>query len=68
MEKSKSEKQISINQLPIYKLVLIGDSNVGKTTIISMYKNKDFTSATEATISTQFFTKIVDIPSNFDPS
>jgi GTPase SAR1 family protein len=39
MEKSISENQKASSQLPSYKLVLVGETNVGKTSIINRYKN-----------------------------
>lgn len=45
--------------VPKYKLVFVGDENVGKTTIILRYVNGDFESTYQPTIGVDFLTKSV---------
>ena len=43
----------------IFKLVLIGDSGVGKTNILSRYINNEFSLATQSTVGVEFGSKII---------
>ena len=43
----------------ILKLVLIGDSGVGKTNILSRYINNEFSLATQSTVGVEFGSKII---------
>jgi len=43
----------------IFKLVLIGDSGVGKTNILSRYINNEFSHATKSTVGVEFGSKII---------
>ena len=43
----------------ILKLVLIGDSGVGKTNILSRYNNNEFSLATQPTVGVEFGNKII---------
>ena len=43
----------------IFKLVLIGDSGVGKTNILSRYINNEFSLATQSTVGVEFGSKIL---------
>ena len=43
----------------IYKLILIGDSGVGKTNILSKYVNNEFSFATQSTVGVEFGSKII---------
>ena len=43
----------------ILKLVMIGDSGVGKTNILSRYINNEFSSITKATVGVEFFSTII---------
>ena len=45
----------------IFKLVLIGDSGVGKTNILSRYISNEFSLASRATVGVEFGSKIVKI-------
>ena len=45
----------------IYKLVLIGDSYVGKTNILSRYISNEFNEDSKATVGVEFGSKIVKI-------
>ena len=42
------------------KVVLVGDSGVGKTCIIQRYVNKNFNENTESSITSTYTYKIVD--------
>ena len=43
----------------IFKLVLIGDTGVGKTNILSRYINNEFSLATQSTVGVEFGSKII---------
>ena len=43
----------------LLKLVMIGDSGVGKTNILSRYINNEFSSITKATVGVEFFSTII---------
>jgi small GTP-binding protein len=43
----------------IFKIVLIGDSGVGKTNILSRYINNEFSLATQSTVGVEFGSKIL---------
>ena len=43
----------------IFKIVLIGDSGVGKTNILSRYLTDKFSSTTQPTVGVEFGSKIV---------
>lgn len=42
-----------------YKVILLGDSGVGKTSLIDQYKKNKFSSSSKATIGADFCTKEV---------
>ena len=46
----------------IFKLVLIGDSGVGKTNILSRYVRDEFSIETKSTVGVEFGSKIVKYP------
>ena len=58
MDASTEEEILDINQL---KIVLIGQSSVGKTALISQYMNKIFIETSITTIGTDKFTKIEEV-------
>ena len=43
----------------IFKLILIGDSSVGKTNILSRYISNEFSFATKSTVGVEFGSKII---------
>ena len=43
----------------IFKLVLLGDTGVGKTNILSRYINNEFSLATQSTVGVEFGSKII---------
>jgi len=51
----------------IFKIVLAGDSGVGKSCLLSRYARNEFTLETKPTIGVEFLTKIVEMP-NEDPA
>jgi len=50
----------------IFKIVLAGDSGVGKSCLLSRYARNEFTLETKPTIGVEFLTKMVEMP-NEDP-
>lgn len=44
-----------------FKVVLIGDKNVGKTSVVRRYIEDVFDTHTEGTIGASFFSKVVQI-------
>lgn len=44
-----------------YKVIMIGDSNVGKTSILQRFNQKDFDFDMEPTVGASFMTKIIKI-------
>jgi GTPase SAR1 family protein len=45
----------------VFKVVLIGDKAVGKTSIVKRYIDNTFLEDTESTIGASFFSKVVPI-------
>ena len=45
----------------IFKVVLIGDSGVGKTNILSRYVRDEFSIETKSTVGVEFGSKIVKV-------
>ena len=45
-----------------YKLILVGESGVGKTSIITRYVEDSFSEEHDITVNVAFFEKIFDIP------
>jgi len=52
------KKEESENQL---KIVLVGDSGVGKSNIISKFTKNEFNLESKTTIGVEFATKVIDI-------
>merc|ERR1712137_333447 len=48
----------------LLKIVLLGDSGVGKTSLMDRYVNKNFTTQYKATIGADFLTKEVEVDNN----
>lgn len=44
----------------LFKIVILGDSGVGKTNIISRYANNEFNFETKSTIGVEFHTKLIN--------
>jgi GTPase SAR1 family protein len=49
------------SEIPTYKVVMIGDKSVGKTSIVTRYTENRFTFMSESTIGAQFFTKVLTV-------
>ena len=47
----------------LFKIILVGDSGVGKTAILSRYVKNQLPSSAIPTIGVEFSTKIVTLPS-----
>ncbi|XP_060898445.1 ras-related protein rab7 [Labrus mixtus] len=50
---------------PVLKIILIGNSGVGKSSFMNRYVTHHFTNAYRATIGTDFFSKTVNIDGDF---
>lgn len=48
----------------LYKIILIGDSSVGKTNILSRYVSNDFTYESKCTIGVEFATNTLNLDDN----
>lgn len=46
----------------MFKVVLLGDSNVGKTSILNRFSKNQFKKDMETTIGAHFTSKFVDLP------
>jgi GTPase SAR1 family protein len=44
-----------------FKVVIIGDKSVGKTSIVRRYLDNTFTTGVESTIGAQFTSKVLEI-------
>ena len=51
-----------MESIPIYKVVVAGDGNVGKTSLVRRYSEGRFETARKATIGVDFQTKVVALP------
>ena len=63
MEFSKTEENIKIEMRHnnIYKIIIFGDSNVGKSTLISKYLTGKFQECPMSTLTTEFAIKLIEI-------
>ncbi|CAL1281428.1 unnamed protein product [Larinioides sclopetarius] len=50
-----------IRKRPLLKVILLGDSGVGKTSLMNQYVHKKFTDVYKATIGADFYTKDVTV-------
>lgn len=50
-----------MNRRALLKVIILGDSGVGKTSLMERYVNKSWTAQYKATIGADFLTKDVDI-------
>ena len=48
----------------LFKIVLVGDTNVGKTNLLSRYTSDEFFSKMKSTIGVEFHTKSVTVNEN----
>ncbi len=49
-------------KFPFYKVCIVGDFNVGKTTLLHQYLERRFTPNTASTIGSNFFVKRIKLP------
>lgn len=65
--KSRPTRYISANgkmRLPSYKIILLGDSGVGKSNLLLRFTKDTFFKESKSTIGVEFFTKIVQVQDN----
>lgn len=55
------EKQKSLKQNPILKVVILGDSNVGKSCLMNRFVSNSFTDRTLHTLGVEFLQKDLDV-------
>ena len=46
----------------VFKVVLLGDTSVGKTSILQRYAKGQFKKDQDATVGATFLSKVVDLP------
>jgi len=51
-----------MNQVPVYKVVIAGDENVGKTSLVRQYCEGRFETSRVSTIGVDFQTKVIALP------
>jgi small GTP-binding protein len=51
-----------MNQVPLYKVVIAGDENVGKTSLVRQYCEGRFETSRISTIGVDFQTKVIALP------
>lgn len=52
-------------KIPIFKVVIVGDQNVGKTCLIKRYIEGTFTDGEDATLGAQFYS--MKLKSEYEP-
>lgn len=52
-----------MSDIPLYKVVVVGDGTVGKTTLIRRYCEGKFHASRVATIGVDFYTQTIQLPS-----
>ena len=45
----------------LFKIILIGDSTVGKTTIVKKFQDSEFEEQTDPTIGVEFACKVIEV-------
>ncbi|PSN50384.1 hypothetical protein C0J52_17033 [Blattella germanica] len=63
-ERNLDDVDIKVPGKYIMKIILLGDANVGKTSIINRFVNQSFMDNYQATIGIDFNTKLVQISRN----
>jgi small GTP-binding protein len=51
-----------VEKIPVFKVVIAGDGNVGKTSLVRRYCEGKFEASRVATIGVDFQTKVVELP------
>ena len=52
---------VELEKLPLVKLMVLGDAQVGKTSVMNRYIEEEFQSHTMCTIAIEFRSKVVNI-------
>lgn len=55
------EKQVLLKQNPILKVVILGDSNVGKSCLMNRFVSNSFNDHTLHTLGVEFLQKELDV-------
>lgn len=55
------EKRMAIKQNPILKVVILGDSNVGKSCLMNRFVSNSFNDQTLHTLGVEFLQKEIDV-------
>jgi hypothetical protein len=55
---------VNINKLQMFKVIVVGNSNVGKTSIVNRFIGDKFDPNYKATVAADFSTKILEIKGN----
>ena len=63
-EITASDKMERVNWNYAFRLIVIGDSRVGKTALLNAFDNRIFRNATEPTIGVDYFNKIITLSNN----
>ena len=58
---SKMDRSESAATILPFKVCLVGNADVGKSSIVDRYVNGVFATQTQATLSAEFYTKIVQV-------
>ena len=56
-----------MSNIDAFKLVLVGGSNVGKTSVIRRYVEESFSAKARATMTASYSEKIVNVQGSRDP-
>ncbi|MCH7481115.1 MAG: hypothetical protein IIC79_06970, partial [Chloroflexi bacterium] len=51
-----------VMDIPVMKVAIVGDANVGKTSLVRQYSEGKFEISRVATLGADFHTKVVELP------